>query len=241
MRVKPLTSLAGSRFVAGDAPEARMEVLEAIPGWLKEEHTIYFVCTKAGEEERLRSVLRDKGVRVTSQMRFATGPLNSGFFLEEIRTIVVPDKEIFHRYKIRRAPRKFTSTAPIRDFEELSRGDYVVQLHHGIGRFLGIVTLKEHDPDKEFIAIEYADDAKLYVPVAQANLVSKYIGPTKRRPSLDALGGTRWSKKKKRVEAALQDYASELLELYAARQSMEGTAFSPDTEWQREFEDAFIY
>ncbi len=239
--VKPLTSLAGVKLVAGDAREARMEVFEAIPDWLKGDRGIYFVCNKAGEEERLRSVLEDRGIGVTPQMRFATGRLSSGFFLEDIRTIVVPDKEIFHRYKIRRAPRKFRSTAPIRDFEELSRGDYVVHLHQGIGRFLGIVTLKDHDPTKEFLAIEYADDAKLYVPVAQANLVSRYIGPSKRRPRLDTLGGTRWARRKRKVEIAVQDYASDLLELYAARQGMEGTAFSPDTEWQREFEDAFIY
>lgn len=241
VNVKPLTSLTGARFVAGENHEARMEVFDAIPDWLKDDRRIYFICNKAGEEERLRSVLRDKGIGVTPQMRFATGRLNTGFYLEDIRTIVVPDREIFHRYKIRRAPRKFRSTAPIRDFEELSRGDYVVEAHHGIGRFLGIVTLKDHDPNREFLAIEYADEAKLYVPIAQANFVSRYIGPTKRRPPLDALGGNRWPRRKRKVEAALHDYASELLELYAARQSMEGTAFSPDTEWQREFEDAFIY
>jgi len=241
LNVKPLTSLSGVRFVTGDGQEARMELFEAIPGWLKEDRRIYFVCNKAGEEERLRSVLQDRGISITPQMRFATGRLNSGFFLEDIRTIVVPDKEIFHRYKVRRAPRKFTSTAPIRDFEELSRGDYVVHLHHGIGRFLGIVTLKDHDPNRELLAIEYADEAKLYVPIAQANLVSRYVGPTKRAPPLDVLGGNRWARRKRKVEAALRDYASELLELYAARQSMEGTAFSADTEWQREFEDAFIY
>jgi len=241
VNVKPLTSLAGAKFVAAGPQEARMEVFEAIPDWLKDDRRIYFVCNKVGEEERLRSVLRDKGIGVTPQMRFVTGRLNSGFLLEDIGIIVVPDKEIFHRYKVRRARRKFTSSAPIRDLEELSRGDYVVDLNHGIGRFIGIVTLKEQDPNREFLAIEYADNAKLYVPVAQANLVSKYIGPTKRQPPLDTLGGHRWARRKSKVEAALRDYASDLLELYAVRQSLEGTAFSPDTEWQREFEDAFIY
>ncbi len=241
VNVKPLASLPGVRFVAGDAEDARMEVFEAIPDWLRDDRRIYFVCNTVGEEERLRAILRDKGIGVSPDMRFAIGRLNSGFLLQDIRTIAVPDKEIFHRYKIRRAPQKFTSTAPLRDFEELSRGDYVVHLHQGIGRFLGVVTLKDHDPNREFLAIEYADDAKLYVPAAQANLVSRYIGPTKRKPPLDTLGGTRWARRKRKVEIALQDYASDLLELYAARQAMEGTAFSPDTEWQREFEDAFIY
>ncbi len=241
VNVKPLGSLAGVKFVAEDSDEARMEIFESIPAWLKEDRRIYFVCNKTGEEERLRGILEEKGIGITPNMRFATGRLNSGFFLEDIATIVVPDKEIFHRYKIRRAPRKFVSTAPLRDLGELSRRDYVVHLHHGIGRFLGIVTLKEHDPNREFLAIEYADDAKLYVPIAQANLVTKYIGPTKRVPKLDTLGGTRWAGRKRRVELALQNYASDLLELYATRQSADGTAFSPDTEWQREFEDAFIY
>jgi transcription-repair coupling factor (superfamily II helicase) len=241
VNVKPLASLAGVRFVLGDSQEARMEVFEAIPAWLKDDRRIYFVCNKTGEEERLRSILQERGIPLTPNMRFATGRLNSGFFLEDTGTIVVPDKEIFHRYKIRRAPRKFTSTAPITDFEDLSRGDYVVHLHHGIGRFIGIVTLEDHDPNKEFLAIEYADEAKLYVPIAQANLLSKYIGPTKRPPRIDDLGSNRWMRTKRRVEVALEDYASDLLELYATRHLMEGTAFSSDTEWQREFEDAFIY
>jgi len=241
VKVKPLTSVGGVKVVADDSQGARMEVFEAVPGWLKADRRIYFVCNRVGEEERLRSLLEEKGIGVTAKMRFATGQLHSGFFLEEINTIVVPDNEIFHRYKVRRAPRKFTSAAPLRDFEELSRRDYVVHVDHGIGRFLGIVTLKEYDPNKEFLGIEYADEGKLYVPVAQAQMVSKYVGPTKRPPRIDALGGNRWSRRKRRVEIAVQDYASELLGLYAARQSAEGTAFSPDTEWQREFEDAFIY
>ncbi len=241
VNARPLASLPRAKFVAGEMEDARMEVFESIPGWLESDCRVWFVCNKSGEEERLRSILKDKGIGITSRMQFATGHLNSGFYLEDSRTIVVPDKEIFHRYKVRRAPRKFTTAAPIRDFEELSRGDYVVEVNHGIGRFLGIVTLKDHDPTREFLAIEYADDAKLYVPIAQSNLVSKYVGPTKRRPSLDTLGGSRWAKRKRRVEVALQHYASDLLELYAARHSMNGTAFSRDTEWQREFEDAFIY
>ena len=241
VRVKPLTSLGKVRLVAEVPEEARVEVFSAIPDWLKDNRRIYFVCNKPGEEERLRGLLAEKGIAVGPNMRFASGQLSSGFFLEEMNVVVVPDNEIFNRYKIRRAPRQFTSTAPIRDFEELSKGDYVVHVDHGIGRFQGIVTLKEHDPNKEFLAVEYADEAKLYVPVAQAHLVSKYIGPTKRAPALDVLGGNRWPRRKRRVELAIRDYAGELLELYAARQSAEGTAFSADTEWQREFEDAFIY
>jgi transcription-repair coupling factor (superfamily II helicase) len=241
LEVKPVSSLGGVKLVEADSGEARVEVFEAIPGWLKDGRRVYFVCNKAGEEERLRSLLKEKGIGLTESMRFATGQLSSGFFLEQINTIVVPDNEIFHRYKIRRAPRKYTSAAPIRDFEELSRGDYVVHVDHGIGRFRGIVTLEDHDPNREYLAIEYADEGKLYVPIAQAHLVSKYVGPTKRPPKVDPLGGTRWARRKRRVEIAVEDYASELLELYAARHSADGTAFSPDTEWQREFEDAFIY
>jgi transcription-repair coupling factor (superfamily II helicase) len=152
------------------------------------------------------------------------------------------------------------------DFTDLEEGDYVVHLQHGIGRFIGLQVLplgagrKSEDdslrtrPDdapaaagQECLVIEYAPNdpaqppPKLYVPVTEAHLVSKYVGTGKARPPLNTLGGTRWAKAKLQAERAVRDVASDLLAIQAARESQEGHAFAPDTPWQREFETAFLF
>jgi len=235
-----LPSLKGTRVVAVEQT-TQLEVFESIPAWLEGDAELFLVCNNTGELDRLKALLDERGIAQTDAMRFVIGSLNSGFAVPDVSAIAVPDKDIFHRYKIRRGPRRFKGTTPIRDFTELEAGDHVVHVDHGIGRYFGVVTLPGQDPHKEFLAIEYAEKAKLYVPIAQANLVTKFIGADGHVPRLDMLGGARWTKVKRRTQRAIEDYATDLLDLYAARASKQGRAFPPDTEWQREFEDAFIY
>jgi transcription-repair coupling factor (superfamily II helicase) len=194
------------------------------------------------------------------------GSLARGFLCEEARLVVVTDAEIFGRYKVQR-PRRLksphaqaTRSALDIDFAELEEGDYVVHLQHGIGRYLGLKVLPTGAGTKptegsgggpntgqECLVLEYAagdpeqPPPKLYVPVTEAHLVSKYVGAGKARPSLNSLGGTRWAKAKAQAERAVRDVASELLAIQAARESQPGHAFAADTPWQREFESAFIY
>ena len=194
------------------------------------------------------------------------GALARGFLYPDARLVVVTDAEIFGRYKVQR-PRRLksphaqaTRSALDIDFTELEEGDYVVHLQHGIGRYLGLhvlpigvgkkpteTTSSLRDAGQECLVIEYAaaDPAqpppKLYVPVTEAHLVSKYVGTGKARPPLNTLGGTRWTKAKEQAERAVRDVAGELLAIQAARESQEGHAFALDTPWQREFEGAFIY
>jgi transcription-repair coupling factor (superfamily II helicase) len=150
------------------------------------------------------------------------------------------------------------------NFTELEEGDYVVHLQHGIGRYLGLRVLPlgagrkanaspdanpslESETGQECLLIEYAatdpdqPSPKLYVPVSEAHLVSKYVGAGKARPPLNTLGSTRWAKTKAQAEKAVRDLAGELLSIQAARESQSGHAFKPDAPWQREFESAFIY
>jgi transcription-repair coupling factor (superfamily II helicase) len=156
------------------------------------------------------------------------------------------------------------------DFADLEGGDFVVHLQHGIGRYLGLKTLptrsaaadvrRRTDAEEETassprrlpsgtecLVIEYApsdpggEPPKLYVPVTEAHLVSKYVGAGKARPPLNTLGGTRWAKAKEHAGRAVRDVAAELLTIQAARESRAGHAFAPDAPWQREFESAFIY
>jgi transcription-repair coupling factor (superfamily II helicase) len=152
------------------------------------------------------------------------------------------------------------------DFTHLEEGDYVVHIQHGISRYLGLQVLptglgrKNADgslqgdraeasaaKDQECLVLEYApgllDEAppKLYVPVTEAHLVSKYVGVGKARPALSVLGGLRWTKLKQQAERAIRDVAGELLAIQAARASQPGHAFAFDNPWQREFEGAFLF
>jgi transcription-repair coupling factor (superfamily II helicase) len=193
------------------------------------------------------------------------GPLARGFLSNEAKLVVVTDAEIFGRYKIQR-PRRLksshaqaTRSAMEIDFADLDDGDFVVHLQYGIGRYLGLKSMPAHvgSADQsairnsqstiECLVIEYAPGdptqppPKLYVPVTEAHLVSKYVGVGKAHPPLNTLGGTRWRKAKEQAERAVRDVAAELLAIQAARESQPGHAFAPDGQWQREFESAFIY
>ncbi len=203
-----------------------------------------------------------------SPQRLSThlGALSRGFHCEPARIAVITDAEIFGRYKVQR-PRRLKSpharaarSALDIDFTDLEEGDYVVHLQHGIGRYCGLKVLPiglgrksattsapSSDLGQECLVIEYAAGSsdlpapKLYVPVTEAHLVSKYVGSGKARPLLNTLGGTRWAKTKAQAEEAVRDLASELLGVQAARESQAGHAFAQDSPWQREFEGAFLY
>ncbi|HXT13520.1 MAG TPA: transcription-repair coupling factor [Candidatus Angelobacter sp.] len=191
------------------------------------------------------------------------GSLGRGFISHEAKLVVVTDAEIFGRYKIQR-PRRLKSPHALAtrsaldiDFTDLEEGDLVVHLQHGIGKYLGLKNLpasagskpetRNPKSETECLVIEYApsdstqEPPKLYVPVTEAHLVSKYVGAGKIRPPLNTLGGTRWQKAKEHAERAVRDVASELLSIQAARESQEGHPFKADTPWQREFEGSFIF
>jgi transcription-repair coupling factor (superfamily II helicase) len=194
------------------------------------------------------------------------GTLARGFLCSEAKLVVVTDAEIFGRYKVQR-PRRLKSphaqaarSALDIDFTELEEGDYVVHLQHGIGRYVGLQVLPlgagtkptegqgaNAHAGQECLVIEYASSVpaqpppRLYVPVTEAHLVSKYVGTGKARPPLNTLGGTRWAKAKAHAERAVRDVAGDLLSIQAARESQPGHPCAPDTPWQREFEGAFIF
>jgi transcription-repair coupling factor (superfamily II helicase) len=128
------------------------------------------------------------------------------------------------------------------DIADLKPGDFVVHVQHGVGKFLGVRTLAQGEQSGDFMLLEYAGDAKLYVPLTRIDLVQKYRGAGEgAAPPLDRLGGTTWQKTKSRVKSRMRDMADELLKLYAARKLSEGFSFSSDSNWQREFEDAFEF
>ncbi len=136
---------------------------------------------------------------------------------------------------------KSKTAAFLSDFRDLQVGDYVVHVEHGIGQYQGLKEINQGDGNAEFMLLEYADSARLYVPLTRLDLVQKYRSAEGAKPVLNHLGTGAWAKTKARVRKAMKDMADELLKLYAQRKAARGQAFAPDNEWMREFEDAFEY
>ena len=257
----------GARPPEAQIAEAqRREFFAQLHRWSRQAYDVHLFCNNDGERQRFQEIWKDYGFGDEFGLNMHIGALARGFLQEEAKLVVVTDAEIFGRYKVQR-PRRLksphaqaTRSALDIDFTELEEGDYVVHLQHGIGRYQGLKVLpvsvrqKGADPNaassdsgQECLVIEYASSdplqpaPKLYVPVTEAHLVGKYVGAGKARPTLNTIGGTRWAKAKAQAERAVRDVASELLAIQAARESLAGHAFQPDTPWQREFESAFLY
>src|SRR5690625_72002 len=156
---------------------------------------------------------------------------------------VIPENELFKKRTKRKRPsrQKISNAERIKNYQELNVGDYVVHASHGIGKYLGIETVAVNDKHKDYLLIKYSGDDKLFVPVDQIDLVQKFVGSEGKEPRLYKLGGTEWTKVKRRVQTSVEDIADDLIKLYAEREAKKGFSFSPDTPMQREFESLFPY
>ena len=180
-------------------------------------------------------------LQIKKQPELRIGHLSKGFQFSDIQIAILAHHEIFHRYKQRREVKKPIQTRAIDSFLDLKKGDYVVHISHGIGRFLGMETLEEEGYKREYLIIEYDERTKIYVPATKIELVQKYIGSSDHRPRLDKIGSKYWEIRKKRAENAAADIASDLLHVQALRNAKEGIVYPNDTDWQTEFEAEFIY
>ncbi len=201
---------------------------------------------------RLASILADEGLSVRQAdgqplavepgvVLLQKGSLAHGWvFRGRQHLTLLTDAEVFGFVKQRRAMRQ---PGPDRSklIADLTRGDYVVHLEHGIARFAGLVTRTTDDVSREYLQLDYAEGDRLFVPVDQADRVARYVGPGDARPGLTRLGSGEWQRARERVRRAVADVAKELLELYAKRHVVEGHAFAPDTPWQQELEASFPY
>ena len=184
---------------------------------------------------RSTPLTRSMGRRCSS----ATGQLTRGFRLPDAGLQIFAEPDVFDEDRRVRKRRTGPAGSFLSDFRDLKIGDHVVHVDHGVGVFVGLRQLPVGLEQHEFMELRYVGQDKLFVPVQQLDLLQKYTGATK--ATLDRLGGTSWAKTKTRVRRAMRDMAEELLKLYAARKAMPGHAFSPDTHWHREFDDAFEY
>ncbi len=166
--------------------------------------------------------------------------LQHGFIAPQFKLAVIPE----HRLLRRRRPtpqRPERRRGILRSFADLRTGDIVVHEDHGIARFAGFDTKTVAGVTRDYLYLEYAGSDRVFVPVDQLAKISRYVGAGGAHPALSKLGGTRWETIKARARRAAQELAGELLNLYAERKRREGHSFPADTDWQREFEDAFPY
>ena len=222
------------------------------------------VLVLCGNETRARNfhrLLEERGVRARLDLSDRTlpaagetviglGALSAGCEYPQLRLVILTEGQLLAPVsgKAPRAVRqkKDSSRQKLRSYTDLTPGDLVVHQRHGIGRFVGMERIRVDGADKDYIKIAYAGSDSLYVPATQLDMVSKYIGShgggeEGEHVKLNKLGGTDWTKAKSRAKAAAKDLAKGLIKLYAERQRRPGFAFSPDSTWQREFEDAFDY
>ena len=211
--------------------------------------SVLFVAATPGRAERTIELLREYDVFAIPVERaedaqyasvlVAVGALSRGFHLPDAGLQIFAEPDVFEEE--RRAPerRRLATKAFLSDLRDLKVGDFVVHVDHGIGMFVGLKQIGVGDGMQEFLELRYAGEDKLFVPVERLDLVQKYTGASK--PPVDRLGGTSWERAKTKVKKAMRDMAEELLKLYAARKAVPGHAFSQDSHWQQEFEDAFEY
>ncbi len=169
------------------------------------------------------------------------GKLHKGFEYPFLRFVVITEGDMFGVKKKARKKKHTYEGKKIQSFSDLSVGDYVIHENHGLGIFRGIEKVEVSGNTKDYIKIEYGDGGNLYIPVTQMDLVQKYADSDAKKPKLNRLGGSEWKTTKSKVKSAVKEIARDLVELYAARQNQKGYQYSPDTVWQREFEEMFPY
>ena len=241
---------------------------EQLKNLMASESRIVLAAPHQGDVERLATVLREYeipyrfGSRFTQagsetmleEASYMAGDLRvpvivraqiaTGVSFAEANLVVFGANDLSDEADIaaRPEPRRSKTAAFVSDFRDLTVGDYVVHVEHGIAQYQGLREIEQDGLAVEFMILEFAEQAKLYVPLTRLDLIQKYrstdTGPA---PVLNRLGSQQWAKTKARVRKAMQDMTAELLKLYAERTTAQGTAFSKDNEFQREFEDAFDY
>ncbi|HEY1591472.1 MAG TPA: transcription-repair coupling factor [Solirubrobacteraceae bacterium] len=167
--------------------------------------------------------------------------LATGFIAPQFHLAVIPEHRLLRRARAAQPRPETRRRGVLRSFADLRTGDIVVHEDHGVARFAGFDTRTVANVTRDYLYLEYAGSDRVFVPVDQLAKISRYVGAGGEHPPLSKLGGTRWDTLKARARRAAQELAGELLNLYAERRRREGHEFPPDTDWQREFEDAFPY
>jgi transcription-repair coupling factor (superfamily II helicase) len=231
--------------------------LAALKAYLSSTDAHVVICAEsAGRRETMQQYFAEYGLRVplaedwravatgTPARALAVSPLHTGFAWPKAKLAFITETELYAgvvRRDRRDAARRTNVDAMLRDLSEVRIGDPVVHEQHGIGRYLGLVTMNLGDGDAEFLQLVYANDAKLYVPVANLHLIGRYSGASPEAAPLHELGSTQWEKAKKRAAQQAHDTAAELLNLYAQRAARTGHAFNFTPHDYEAFAEGFAF
>ena len=224
-------------------------LVQEIKGWPQRESAVLLLIRAESKLKHLERELRDREMSLAAadkwqerlqegRLQVGTGVLSRGFEIPGVLAVVTPEEMFGGKQSRRGARRRAVASDHLPD---MSPGDYVVHVHHGIGRYLGICEKETGDTKRDYLEIAYAGEAKLFVPVDQVELVQKYKGPEGYKPRLSRMGGSDWGRLKQRIKKRVQEMAEDLLTLYSQRSQAAGYAFSKDTVWQQEFEEQFPY
>jgi len=205
------------------------------------EYSIPYQIDLGGEQ--VPEYLRQRAQSLNAPLALIRGDVARGAVFQEARLAIFGSEDLFESPETVARPSKAHKGTGVfsADQFDLKPGDYVVHVEHGIGQFLGVREIAQGDTKGDYMLLEYAGGNKLYVPLSRMDLVQRFRGEGESKPVLDKMGGATWARTKTRIKTRMRDMAEELLKLYAARKLAPGFAFSADSNWQREFEDAFEF
>ena len=223
------------RSFFGNIPYFRDEVGRLVAG----ANEVLIFAVYEHQAQRLAAMLGELGR--SAQVRIFPHSISAGFALPDAGIVVIQENEIFGRK--RRIPRAAAAakSEAIDSFVDLSAGDYVVHVNYGIGKYLGLERMRVLGNERDYIDLEFGGEEHVFVPIEQVNLIQRYVGKEGRAPKLDRIGGKAWDSRKAKVRKSVEELAEHLIQLYARRKRVQGTAFDSDTDWQEQFEAGFPY
>ena len=227
---------------------------------------VAFFAPSTGEVERMADILNEYGIAYqlgleqidstpaylaeraymagsVASIYLIKGAVRRGTVFPDSNIVVFGSEDLFETSDlIARGPAQKSALATFSaDLIDLKPGDFVVHADHGVAQYLGLREISQGESQGDYMLLEYAGGAKLYVPLTRMDLVQRFRGAGESKPALDRMGGATWTRTKTRIKAKMRDMADELLKLYAKRKMADGFSFSTDSNWQREFEDAFEF
>ncbi|WP_047998866.1 transcription-repair coupling factor [Lactiplantibacillus herbarum] len=219
--------------------------------WHKLQQTVVLMVSEEERLAKVSSTLDDFEIEAVmtkatnlqpGAVQIVQGSLQNGFEFPDGKLVVITEQEMFKKVTKKQPRRQTLANAErLKSYSDLKPGDFVVHVNHGIGKYIGMETLEVDGVHQDYITIEYQNDAKIFIPVTQLNLVQKYVSSESKTPRINKLGGSEWTKAKRKVAAKIEDIADELVELYAQREAEKGYAFPLDDSYQDDFDNEFPY
>jgi len=217
--------------------------------WLHAGHKVLITASTEDRASRIQKAIEEAGLfvsrddqpLVSGQVKIDISHQRMGYELSGSKFMLLTEHELFGVNKRKKTSKKFKEGRAIKSFRDLTPGDYVVHENHGIGKYVGLEQLVVETTKRDYLKIQYQKEDYLYIPIEQMDLVQKYTGGEGKSVKVNKLNSSDWQKTKRQARKVIEDMTDELLALYAERRKAKGFKYSPDTDWQKQFEDLFPY